>query len=156
MRLVHTTRSLNKVLRILQEGIKLPEYHHFKNYGDSNPKNIYFSVVKDISLNNKTYGDYNFFLNMDWVRRNNSQFKSKNPSNWEIPAFFKFLKEYGINREQISKYGEDLDFFQIISKKNIPLEGIEYLLIDEKIKQKVHLSIKSKLLKHLGLYIFKE
>jgi hypothetical protein len=151
LKLVHTTKN-KYVMDIISEGIQLPLYHGNKEHISSEPDKIYFSVVNGHKLNNKSYGQYNFFLNLDWVKNHSHQFSSR---IFDFPGV-SILKEFldGCGIKIIENYAdvEDVDFFQVDSNDNIPLCGIDSLIVDEDVPYETIVHVREKLPESIQLY----
>ncbi len=163
---MHVTKP-DCVLSIIRTGIKIglnlpPE---LIEYAQSKLEYAYFSAVnglsfKDIELTDAIIygrgGEYQFLLNRDWVKVHTSQFRER-AGGRSSPNFWDFVREYGIREEPAAMDEDDVYGNQIVSLDNIPVEGIEALLVrTHNPSSGFVVDLKNALPKNMQLYIGNE
>lgn len=166
--LLHSTKT-DRVLPILQEGIKLPididqKYANrlsgVKNYSLSHSRYIYLTFydydIETLGEDRKLWEPYSFSLDMDWVRKNSSQFRELS-SHALSERFDEFLEEFSIKRSlkppKKDSVESDRSYNGVISWKPIPLVALDSLLIHEPEIEFPIQSVIETLPSHVKLYV---
>src|SRR3989344_6490275 len=127
MLLAHTTDD-NHVLSVLTEGLKPSRETGRRNYGESNPDYIYLSALPRLKPFYDSWGNYQFYLNMDFFRTHVDQFKAYHRDSQ--PDFNKFIEEYGIEEITVGWGDDDAISNQIVSLKPVPIRALDTLVVN--------------------------
>jgi len=139
MKLVHTAVRMESILPIIREGIRRGGdlQKSQREYVQSNQDCIYLSAVKGVSFpeikatpfSYASMESYHFFLKDSWVRDHAEQFKERAIYLQSLDEFYEFVKSLGIGKSPHGMGEDDVWSNQIIPTAQIPIEGIESLLI---------------------------
>ncbi|MBI2106890.1 hypothetical protein HYT57_02795 [Candidatus Woesearchaeota archaeon] len=127
MLLAHTTDD-DHVLLVLTEGLKPSRETGRRNYGESNPDYIYLSTLPKLTSFYDSWGNYQFYLNMDFFRTHVDQFKAYHRDSQ--PNFNDFIKRCGIEEIAFGWGDDDAISNQIVSLKPVPVWALHTLVVN--------------------------